>query len=137
MKATVDANVFFSALLKKGETRRIWFNPEIELYAPAFILAEFRKYSGYLMKKSSLAEEDFFALAEKLFLQVSFVDDKELKPFLPAAASLSEDLKDWLYLACALKEDTIIWSEDKEFKKQNRVRVLTIQEMLKEFGGLK
>lgn len=136
MKATADANILFSALLRKGETRKLWFNPEIELYSPRFVLTEFQKYSGYLLEKSRLKERDFKALCQGLVSQISFVPDSELKPYLPAAASLARDEKDWLYIACALKEDTIIWSEDKGFKKQNRVRVLTTKEMMKEFGAL-
>jgi predicted nucleic acid-binding protein len=134
MKATVDANILFSALIRKGETRKLWFNPEIELYAPQFILKEFQKYSCYLQKKSRLKDQDFKALCHKILSQLFFMADAELKPYLHAAASLSRDAKDWLYLACALKEDTIIWSEDREFKKQNRVKTLNTKEMIKEFG---
>ncbi|MFH1256206.1 MAG: PIN domain-containing protein [Candidatus Diapherotrites archaeon] len=136
MKVTVDANILFSALIRKGKTRKIWFNPEIELYAPFFILQEFRKYKDYLRKKSGLDAEDFADLSGNLISQLLFVKDNELGPFLPAAASLHSDVKDLLYLACALKEDTIIWSNDKGFKAQQRVKILTTDEMEKEFGSL-
>ena len=136
MKVTADANILFSALLKKGKTRKIWFNPEIELFVPLFILKEFQKYKQYLQKKSDLKEKEFNVLCEKLLSQVLFVKDSELKPYLPAASSLLKDAKDLLYLACALKEDTIIWSEDKGFKKQNRIKTLTTKEMAEEFGEL-
>lgn len=136
MKATVDANILFSALLKKGETRRIWFCQEVELFAPSFLLGEFRKHRGFLRKKFSGTENEFSLLSETLLSQVSFVPDSGLKPFLPAAASLSRDPKDWLYLACALREDTIIWSNDKEFKKQKRIHAMTTTEMIEETGML-
>lgn len=136
MKATVDANVLFSALLKQGLTRRIWFSPQMELFAPAFLLEEFRKYDSFLQKKFSGTPQEFLALCEKLFSQVRFVPDNELKPFLPAAASLSNDPKDWLYLACALKENTEIWSNDKEFKKQKRIKTATTTELAEKEGTL-
>ncbi|MBI5872403.1 hypothetical protein HZB88_04975 [archaeon] len=136
MKATVDANILFSALLKKGLTRKIWFNPTIKLYAPEYLLTEFLKHKGFLQKKFSGSEKELAALCQKLILQISFVNNKELKPFMPAAAFLSNDQKDLLYLACALKEDTIIWSNDKEFKKQSRIKVKTTTELMQELGFL-
>lgn len=136
MKATVDANILFSALLKSGVTRRLWFHPEIELYAPCFLLREFKKHSNYLRNKFAGSNEEFQLLRSRITSQIFFVEDSELKPFLPAAAHLIKDPDDWLYFACALKEDTIIWSEDKEFKKQNRIKVFTTKEMMKEFGML-
>ena len=136
MKVTVDANILFSALLKKSLTRRIWFVPEIRLFAPRFLLREFQKYASYLEKKYQGNTAEFQSLCEKLLDQVVFVQDDELKPYMPAAASLSNDPKDWLYLACALKEDTIIWSDDREFKKQARIETKTTQEMKEEVGLL-
>ena len=136
MKVTVDANILFSALLKKSLTRRIWFVPEVRLFAPRFLLREFQKYASHLEKKYQGTVEEFQSLCEKLLGQVVFVQDEELKPYMPAAASLSNDPKDWLYLACALKEDTIIWSDDKEFKKQARIETKTTQEMKEEVGLL-
>ncbi|MBU0635423.1 PIN domain-containing protein, partial [Candidatus Micrarchaeota archaeon] len=118
MKVTVDANILFSAMLKKGEIRRIWFNPQIELYAPRYLLIEFQKYQKFLKKKFAGTTEEFLLLFQKMVSQIYLIQDKELKPFLSASAFLSNDPKDWSYLACALKEETIIWSNDKEFKKQ-------------------
>lgn len=136
MKVTVDANSLFSALLRKGKSRKIWFDPVVELYAPYFLLKEFQKYSSFLQKKFLGNAKEFRLLSKKLLSQVFFIQDNELKPYLPAAASLSDDPKDWLYLACALKEDTIIWSNDKEFKKQSRIKIKTTGEMIKEIGSL-
>ena len=87
-------------------------------------------------KKSRLNKTEFWLLSEKLLSQIHFVEDQELKPYLPAAATLSTDPKDWLYIACALKEDTIIWSNDKGMKNQQRIKALSTQEMQKEFGLL-
>ena len=136
MKVTVDANILFSALLRKGVTRKIWFLPEIELFAPEFLLIEFIKYKLFLQKKFNGTEGEFKLLSQKLLSQVQFISDYQLKPFLPAAASLSSDSKDWLYFACALMEDTIIWSNDKGFKAQNRIRIFTIDEIKEELGML-
>jgi len=136
MKATIDANVLFSALLRDGLTRKALFSPELELSAPEFLLAEFAKYRAFLSKKFSGSEKEFSILLEKIISQITFVPDAELKPFLPAAASIIPDKKDQLYIACALKEDTVIWSNDAHFRGQKRIRVKMTAELAKEVGLL-
>ncbi len=37
--------MFEKALLKKGATRKIWFDPQIELFAPQYLLAELKNLS--------------------------------------------------------------------------------------------
>ncbi len=136
MNITVDANVLFSALLKDSGTRHLWFNPEFTLFAPAYLRIEFTKYEGELRRKFTGTDKEFIEWAAKFFAQIRFIQDEELAPFLPAAASLIHDPKDWLYLACALKENTIIWSQDKGFKEQKRISIKTTNELMEEFGGL-
>ena len=62
--------------------------------------------------------------------------DKDLKPFLNAAANLIADPKDWLYIACALHEDTVIWSNDNDFGSQKRIRILKTKELVSIVGSL-
>lgn len=136
MKATVDANILFSSLIKRGITRRIWFEPELILYSPKFIYDELYKYENFLFKKFSGTKEEFEELSKKLLSKIRIIAHEELVPYMPASKSLIKDEKDLIYLACALKEDTIIWSNDKEFRKQNRIKIRTTEEMVKEFGSL-
>ncbi len=136
MKITTDANILFSCILKDGATRNIWFNSELELYAPEFILTELSKYRNELRKKYDGNDAEFDTLIENLISELTLVTDIDLKPFLLAAASLITDNKDWLYLACALKENTIIWSQDKGFKQQTRINVLNTQELINEVGTI-
>ncbi len=44
MQLVVDANVLFSAMIKSGETRRILLLSEHDLYAPEFMIEEFKKH---------------------------------------------------------------------------------------------
>jgi predicted nucleic acid-binding protein len=136
MKATVDANIFFSALLRKGITKRIWFDMETILYAPAFLLDEFYKHEKFLKNKFRGTINEFNSLSQKLLSQICFIPNQELSAFLPAAKTLSKYPEDWIYLACALKQDTIIWSNDKEFKKQSRIKAKTTTELMQELGFL-
>lgn len=132
MKLVADANVLFSALIRDGTTRRLWFEPNISLYAPAMIVVELIKYRPCIDAKNSGETQALELLVEKALSKLSIVGEESLKPYLPAAASLITDSKNWLYLACALKENAAIWSNDKHFKAQKRVQVKTTSELLKE-----
>lgn len=136
MNVTVDANILFACLIKEGNTRKAWFNPELILFAPQFIIIEFTKYKEQLEKKYDSDKENFDQFFQRLLNNVKLISDSELYPYIPAASTLSTDQKDWFYLACALKENTIIWSNDKEMKKQNRITIKTTEELIKEIGLL-
>ncbi len=136
MKVTVDANILFACLIKESFTRKLWFDADLQLFAPRTIIAEFLKYQETIKKKYGDNQLDFDRLLDTVIAQLRLVPDSELKPFVPAAASLLNDEKDWLYLACALKENTIIWSNDAGFKEQSRIEVRTTAEMMKQAGLL-
>ena len=75
-------------------------------------------------------------VTRKVFGQLTIISDKDLKPYLPAASSLIKDPKDWLYLTCALREDTIIWSDYNDFSQQKRIKVFTTKELVGIVGSL-
>ncbi len=136
MKVTIDANILFSCLIKDSQTRKLFFSPELSIFAPQFISEELIKYLPELRAKSKLSETEFLVLLDKIFGQIKIIPDKDLAPFLPAAASLLKDPKDLLYISCALSEDTIIWTNDKGFKVQSRVKALTTEELSQMVGTL-
>ncbi len=136
MKVTVDANVLFACLIKDSTTRKLFFNPALSLFAPEFIVDELIQHILEVQEKSGLPEKELHHLILKVFGQLTLVPDRDLKPFLPAAASLIKDPKDWLYLSCALQEDTIIWSNDNDFGQQKRVKIATTKELIALVGSL-
>ena len=136
MKVVVDANILFSALLKEGLTRRIWFHPDVQLCAPTHLIREFMKHRQTLRNRYSGSDEGFEKRVSLLLSHIKLIDDAGLKPYLPAASVLSQDAKDWLYLACALSVDATIWSHDKDFGAQSRVRIVSTEQLAEEFGML-
>ncbi len=136
MRVTVDANILFACLIKDSTTRRLVLNPTLTLFAPGFLKDELAAHIIEIKEKSGMNDEELLRMIQKVFAQVTFVPDKDLKPFLHAAASLIADQKDWLYLACALNEDTVIWSNDNDFGPQKRIRVLKTKELMSIVGSL-
>ncbi len=136
MRLVVDANALFSSLIRDGLTRRVWFDPQVILFAPAHLLVEFSKYRDYLLAKYRGLPKDFDRLLEKTLRQVEFLPDEELLPYFQAAAVLVPDPKDWPYVACALKENTAIWTHDPHFFGQRRIKVYSTKELADELGLL-
>lgn len=55
-------------------------------------------------------------------------------PFRKSALEIIKDIDidDTLFIACALAfPDSIIWSEDKKLKKQNKIKVLNTKEIMR------
>lgn len=93
---------------KRFHNKKLFFNPALSLFAPEFIVDEFARHFVEVIEKPGLGDDELYRLVDKVLGQVVLVPDKNLKIFLPAAASLVDDPKDWLYISCALYKNTII-----------------------------
>ena len=136
MNIITDANIFFATVVKSGITRKLWFSPYLDLYAPDFILQEISKYNAYMIEKFQGNEENYRGLQRLLLNRINFISESELEPFLEGAAVFTGDEKDLFYIACALYIGCGIWSNDKHFKKQKRIQIKTTEELAKEVGLL-
>lgn len=99
MRITVNANILFVALLRKGMTRDLWFNADFELYSPKYILEEFISYQPDLFKRFGKSKEDFEILYKRLLSQIIFIEDENLVPYLPIAGRLQKTQK----IGCILR----------------------------------
>ncbi len=136
MRVTVDVNILFACVIKNSATRKLFFNPALSLFAPEFIVDEFVRHIKGIEEKSGLKEDELYGLVDRVLGQLTLVSDKDLRPFLPAAASLVDDSEYWLYISCALRENTAIWSHDSDFGMQKRVKVITTKDLLGMVGSL-
>jgi len=132
MQLVVDANVLFSALIKSGATRRILLLSEHDLYAPEFMVDEFKKHLPELQKKTHLQKDKLAQNLETLlqFAEIKLVPFKEFKHKQEPASKISPDKGDIAYFALALYLQCRLWSQDKRLKKQNKVNIVTTKELL-------
>src|SRR3989344_7676674 len=123
MLIVVDANELFSAIIAKGKTLNLFFDRRLERVSPKFILGEFREHKSEIMEKSGLNEEDLSSFLILLTPKIEFFKTEDFVKFLDEAKEISPDPDDAEYFALALKLNCPIWSEDKEFKRQSRVKI--------------
>lgn len=134
MRLIVDSNRIISALIKKGVSRKILSSKNIEFFAIGYVLNEINKYRDTIIKKSNMPKEEIDTLFGLVMENVNIVPDEDIKHKMKEAKEIIEgiDVKDAPFLAAALAiPNDGIWSHDKHFEKQNKVKVWISKDLLK------
>jgi predicted nucleic acid-binding protein len=134
MKIVVDVNVLLSALIRDSTTRKIIRKSELDFYFPEPSLHKIRKYKSYILEKSGLTEQEFTEILANLFKYIHLVPEEEIKRKWQEAKEIMEkiDSEDVIFVATALSlPELIIWSEDKDFDKQKRVKSIKTEEIIR------
>ena len=135
MKVILDVNVILSALIRDSTTRKIILNSEFDLYFPEPSLHKIRNYKSYILEKSGLSEEEYDKIIATLFKYIKLVPTEEIEKNWDKAKEIMEhiDKEDVVFIATALSiSDSVIWSDDRHFEKQDKVKVLKTKDILKE-----
>ena len=131
MDLIVDANILFAALIKEGFTDRLLFNGKFHLFTPEFIFTEFEKHKKEILEKTERSEEEFFRVLEVLKRRVTLVPLEELTSYVKKAEEITPDPDDMAYFALALHLNCSIWSNDKELKEQDIIKIYHTHELVK------
>ncbi|MFP4112183.1 MAG: PIN domain-containing protein [Candidatus Woesearchaeota archaeon] len=134
MQLVIDANVLFSLLIKKSKIENLFFNEELELFAPEFIFTEFEKYKEIILRKTQRSDMEFYRLFTILKRIIKTIPNEETSKFITDAEEICPDTKDVDYFALALKLKCPIWSNDKKIKKQDNIEIYDSTELLKIFS---
>jgi predicted nucleic acid-binding protein len=132
MNIVIDTNIFISALIKDGKTREIITSYGWNFLIPEFEFAEIKKHKSEILRKSRLAEIDFKLLVSKLLKYIRIVRNEMIIKHKQESFGIIGDIdpNDTIFIATALACDAAIWTDDKHFKKQNIIRILTTKEIL-------
>lgn len=134
MDLVIDANVLFAMLIKEGGTIEIAVKEEVRLFAPQFILEEFRKHEEEILAKTKRTAVEFNEICANMKELITVIPSEEFTHFLTEAEKISPDPDDSQYFALALKLNCAIWSNDKKLKEQSKIKVYTTEELLKMFS---
>jgi predicted nucleic acid-binding protein len=131
MFLVVDANIFFSALVSKGKTFKIFminsFLNLFELVAPEFLKEEIEEHTEEILSKSKLSVSELERVFKLLEREISFIPSSTFSEFLEEAKKISPP-DDFPYVALALKIKSLglevgIWSNDKKLKRVLKSRI--------------
>jgi len=102
-----------------------------------FLLTFLKNYNDIklnLISKSGLSKLDFEFLLSLILTRVKLVSPELLETNKLEALEIAKsinDLDDLLFIACALTySDSAIWSNDKDLKRQSKVKVMDTKEFL-------
>jgi putative PIN family toxin of toxin-antitoxin system len=131
MELVIDANILISALVKaKGFTYDLIFNEKIKLYAPEYLLEEFKEHKDEILTKSKLTNEELELFLSLVSERIEFIPYSDFEKFINDATKITPDPDDTKYFALALKLNCPIWSNDKRLYKQNSVKIYSTDELI-------
>jgi len=136
MRFVIDTNILLSALIKDSITRKIIVKSGWNFYYPEMSFHEVRKYKELVLKKSGMSELNYDKLLDLILKHVNIVPDERIIMDLECAKKVIAhiDLDDVTFVATKFSiPDSIIWSDDSDFDKQNKVKVLKSKDVIKLF----
>ncbi len=134
MRLIVDSNRIISALIKKGVSRKILSSKNIEFYTVDFVMQEINKYKDTIIKKSNMSIEEVDTLFSLVMENIDIVPDEDVRLKMGESLEIMKDIdeKDAPFIAAALATPNDgIWSHDKHFEKQNKVKRWLAKDLLK------
>jgi len=131
MNIVVDTNRFISALIKEGTTRKIILGTKDTLLFPELEFQEIYDHKEYILQKSGLSEIEFNILLAGLLGKARIIKTDQIIDYKKEADDIMREIDpdDSIFIATALAFKCPIWSEDKHFKQQNKVEIMTHKEM--------
>ena len=126
MKIVLDVNIILSALIKDSVTREIVMESGLDFCFPEPSLAKINKYEGYVIEKSGLSKGEYDIVLTNLLMHIGIISVEDiLRNWTEAKKIMGHiDTEDIVFIATAMCfENAVIWSDDKHFEKQNRVKV--------------
>lgn len=132
----IDTNILISALIKNGPIRKIIVNSKQNLLLPEFELEEVKSHRKEIMQKAGLSEKELDILLLRLLNYIKIIPTNIILPFKEKALEIigKIDRDDMQFIATALAFNCPIWSEDKHFKNQNAIKIISTKEMLNCIG---
>ena len=136
MKIILDTNILISALMKDSITRKIIIDSSLEFFYPESSFKEIIKYESYILEKSGYDKETFHKILNKLLEYINLVPLELIRSKVNEATKIMRkiDMKDVIFIAAALTINTdFIWSEDKDFEKQENIKILKTKDLADKF----
>ncbi len=133
MKLIINSNRILAALVKDSYSRKIILHGNLELLTIQVSEEDIQKYKQYILKKTKLTEDQFNVIYGKLQSRLTLLDDGIIKTKMNDAKKIMDsiDKDDTPFIAAALATKSAIWSDDKHFEKQNKIKVWKTNDLIK------
>ena len=138
MKIILDTNILLAALIRDSITRHLIISLNVSFYYPEKSLDEIIRNKQEVLEKAEIPEEVFNTTLATLFRHINLVKENELEQYLKKADSIIGHVhkNDVVFIAAALSQDAIIWSNDQHFQKQKDIFVVTTEDIIKNWKSI-
>lgn len=128
----IDANVLISALIKEGFIRQFITDFELNFIFPEFGLEEIYRHKSEIIEKAKINKKEFDVLLLRLLKYIRLIPLEIIISRREEADKIIGhiDKKDAAFIASALAFNCPIWSDDKHFKKQNKIKIITTKDLI-------
>jgi len=133
LKLIVDTNILLKALIKDSKTRAILLNPNHQFHLPEYAIEEVMEHMALLVEKTGLPEEEIKLALNILLTNIQIIPSEEVSEKWGEAKEVmgTVDEGDIPFLAASLAIACDgIWSDDKDLKRQERVKVWNTREIV-------
>lgn len=133
LKLILDTNIILKALIKNSKVRAILLSPNYQLYVPAYAVEEVKKHVPLLIEKTGLSEEKIKLALGILLTNIQVVPPENISTKWNEAEEIMGpiDRGDVPFIAAALSIAWDgIWSDDRDLKRQKRVKVWSTREIM-------
>lgn len=133
MNIVIDTNIFISALIKDSTVRKLIVNSKDDLLFPEFEFNEIEKHKGEILEKSGLSGYELDNLLLNLLKYVQIVKTEKIIDYKSRAFDIigKIDKDDVIFIATALAYNAVVWTDDADFQKQDKIKTLTTKDMIK------
>ncbi|MDD4983642.1 MAG: PIN domain-containing protein [Candidatus ainarchaeum sp.] len=131
MDLVIDTNILISALISSnGKIRELIFSDKFKLFAPEYVFLEIYEHKQEIIKKAELSESEFELALSVLFTKIIITPSEEIKVFSEKAKQVCPDFDDWPFFALAILKNIPLWSDDKDLKQQDVIKVMSTKEII-------
>src|SRR3989344_5201127 len=130
MNIVIDTNILTSALIKDSKTRSLIIKSNQTFLLPEFELIEIKNHKPEILRKSGLSDMEFNSLFVNMLKYVKIIKTDNFIKYKNFAEKIIGDIDkdDVQFIALALAFNCPIWSDDRHFQKQNKIKVITTKE---------
>lgn len=131
IRIVIDTNRIIAALIKNNISRKIIFSKDFELITPQHSINEVYNYKNLIINKANINNEEFEFLIYLIFEKIKVIQTDTYKNYIKEGKKLIQDIDDVPFIALALAAKCDIWSDDKHFQKQKKIKIWKTADMLK------
>lgn len=129
----MNTNIIMKALIKNSKVRVILLNPNHQFYLPEYAIEEIEKHLPLLMEKTGLPGEEINLALSILLTNIQVVHSENISAKWNEAEEIMGpiDKGDIPFIAASLSIACDgIWSDDKDLKRQRKIKVWSTQEII-------